>query len=717
MQSIPDRPGPPASAPLARPAGSPREDAPQRRWSLTKRLLVLALVAYLPAIAILTYNEFDLRRSREAEVRDLVLRSARSAQAELDRIFEGVENLLRAVGEVPAVRDFDTEACGTYLESLRARVPYLKSLSVLDIAGAVQCQHRWPRDETRYHTRPYFRAALATRRFAVGTFAPLRTTDEGVLSLAAPLFQPSGTFYGVVVAGLDLQWLKTRMAERGLGQASMLTVADREGVIIYQGPAAGRRPGERIPGAFERFTFTDEPGVAELLDENGGRRLVGYLPPAATGNLFVASDLAEANAFSAINRATTRGFAVLLVGLAAALAGAWIAGRLFFQRPIDRLLTTIRDYRAGHQAARTRMRPERGEIETVGAAFDRLLDEAVLHQEEALREADARRDGEKRYRSLIELSPDAEFVVIDGKIAYANSAMYRLLGLKHAFELVGHSALDFVAEDFRPAVEKQLAATEASAAPVEQRWRHTDGSLVDVEVLAAPVPWEGQHAVQIILRDISARKKADERQQILVHELNHRVKNTLATVQSLAHQTLRTALSLPHFRKAFLDRLMSLSATQNLLTQGAWEQAPLAAILRNELGHYGEERFKLDGEDIQLPPRIVMPLGMIVHELATNAAKYGALSLQGGRLTISWRVAADRHLEIEWREAQGPAVVEPVRKGFGTTLVERIAKGELAGSYERKYDPAGFQCRLRIPLPAAVTVERDGANRTRAKVA
>jgi two-component sensor histidine kinase len=215
------------------------------------------------------------------------------------------------------------------------------------------------------------------------------------------------------------------------------------------------------------------------------------------------------------------------------------------------------------------------------------------------------------------------------------------------------------------------------------------------------VPWEGGDANQVILRDIAARRASEERQRLLLHELNHRVKNTLATVQSLASQSLRNAGSLKDFGAKFMSRLLALSATHSLLTQGQWEHAPLSELLRNELKPYGEERFATSGADVQLPPRIVLPLGMVFHELATNAAKHGALSVPGGRVHVAWSVDDRQCLRLEWREEGGPAAQKPNAEGFGSRLLDRTVSGELAGRYERQFRSSGLVCRIAVPLPGA----------------
>jgi two-component sensor histidine kinase len=197
--------------------------------------------------------------------------------------------------------------------------------------------------------------------------------------------------------------------------------------------------------------------------------------------------------------------------------------------------------------------------------------------------------------------------------------------------------------------------------------------------------------------DITDQVRAQERQRLLVDELNHRVKNTLATVQAIAQQTLRGAATPERFAEAFEARLMALSQTHNALTDSHWTGAGLRQILWQELSPYGAERVTMQGPDVQLSARLALALGMVFHELATNAAKYGALS-DGGRLAVTWAVDAADDLSLDWRETGGPPAAPPARKGFGSRLIERSITGELQGRIQLDYATTGLVCRFTVPL-------------------
>ncbi len=205
-------------------------------------------------------------------------------------------------------------------------------------------------------------------------------------------------------------------------------------------------------------------------------------------------------------------------------------------------------------------------------------------------------------------------------------------------------------------------------------------------------------------QDISDRKQEDERRRYLIQELNHRVKNTLATVHSMAAFTVRDASSLEDFTERFEARLVALSRAQALLSNCEEQGAGLRDLLAQQLEPFGggkSGRLRFDGPDVDLAPTTAFALCMVFHELMTNAAKYGALSVEAGQVAIEWDVAAgpgdDRALQLTWPESGGPPVNEPKRKGFGTRLIQRTVGG-MAGEAELRFEPSGLRLSATIPL-------------------
>jgi len=238
----------------------------------------------------------------------------------------------------------------------------------------------------------------------------------------------------------------------------------------------------------------------------------------------------------------------------------------------------------------------------------------------------------------------------------------------------------------------------------EETFVHKDGSFYPVAFTASPIRDEASRTIGTIIevRDIREEKAARERQRLLIDELNHRVKNTLSAVQSIAYQSLKGADA--DARQAFEGRLVALSGAHNVLTKEGWTGASLYTAIETAIAAYqAPGRFELDGVDHPLAPKMVVSLSMVIHELATNAVKYGALSVPDGVVRIEWQVrgqaAGGERLEMRWEEVGGPQVVVPTRKGFGTRLLERQVSMEFNGSIQLQYRPSGLVCQMDLGLP------------------
>ncbi|QRM34323.1 PAS domain S-box protein [Microvirga sp. VF16] len=294
----------------------------------------------------------------------------------------------------------------------------------------------------------------------------------------------------------------------------------------------------------------------------------------------------------------------------------------------------------------------------------------------------------------------------EGRFVYVNEARCKLTGHTRE-ELLGlhftHANIGAELEADRDLFFRHIAG-KLDVYTIEKRHVRKDGAKGWTRVSSSAVRDDSGHflyAVRIV-EDITERKRAEERQKFLVDELNHRVKNTLATVQSLAWQSLRQGLPPEIARDRFEARLLALSRAHNLLNETGWEAASLCKILNAELGAFGiQQQYTLTGSDVDLPPRAAVALAMAFHELATNALKHGALSVPTGRILVEWRSEIDDGgtiLDITWLEVSGPRVGEPTVAGFGTRLLKRTVQRELAGSLDMQYRPEGLACQMRLLL-------------------
>ena len=231
---------------------------------------------------------------------------------------------------------------------------------------------------------------------------------------------------------------------------------------------------------------------------------------------------------------------------------------------------------------------------------------------------------------------------------------------------------------------------------VEYRVKQLDGSWRWLSAWGL-VEFEGKGsdrkpvAITGASRDLSERKQAEEKQRLLANELNHRVKNSLATVQSIINQTLRGAEDVESARAAVDARIVALAGAHDLLTDRSWAGADLADIISSALAPFVTNHIVLDGPSLHISPSQALALSLALHELATNATKYGALSRPEGRIQLSWKVLNGR-LNLSWREVGGPPVVAPTRRGFGSRLIENALNRDLNGQSRMEFAPEGLHC-------------------------
>jgi two-component sensor histidine kinase len=203
--------------------------------------------------------------------------------------------------------------------------------------------------------------------------------------------------------------------------------------------------------------------------------------------------------------------------------------------------------------------------------------------------------------------------------------------------------------------------------------------------------------------DITEKKRAEERQNALMAELDHRVKNVLARVAGVAMSTRRASSSMDEFVRALDGRIQSMATAHSLLTQSRWYGASLPDLVRNQLAPYTTDaNVTISGADVTLSAAGTQALAMVLNELVTNAAKYGALSTPGGRVLVSWdrqpNEKAEESLIIVWQERGGPTIVAPIRSGFGTSLIRDLIPHELGGTVDLALAPDGVCCIITIPL-------------------
>lgn len=503
-------------------------------------------------------------------------------------------------------------------------------------------------EEAYARIAPYVRRALAGEslsfrtyleykhgggRMVDVTYAPELDGDAGVIGYFALVEDVSEE------VALDARLRASEARYRRLAEAT------REGVVIHDG--------ERIRDAntvFANMVGLDEPQMVV------GRRLADFLPDIEIG----ADAPGEDTEFHSPRETQMRRLdgAALTVDY----VGKWIEvdGRLM-------RLKSVRDLTG------------------------------LRRTEKALSESEA------RFRLVAEQAPvmlwmsDAE-----ARCLYINQALRDFWGVAEEDTLAFDWSNTLHPEDKPDLLEKLTAAmTRRGRLESEARFQRDDGAWRLLHTIAAPrFGPDGEFLGMIgVNADVTERKQAERRLHLLVSELNHRVKNMLAIVQSLAHQSFAGDAPKHEQTEAFRTRLSALAAAHNLLTQASWEQTSLAEIAEATIAalFVHADRVSIHGPKVLLPPKKAVTLAMALHELSTNALKYGALSTEQGRVALSWAWRPEtRELTLEWRERGGPPIKEPPsRKGFGSSMIEQALAQELDGDVRMNFQRAGLVCTVK----------------------
>jgi PAS domain S-box-containing protein len=339
--------------------------------------------------------------------------------------------------------------------------------------------------------------------------------------------------------------------------------------------------------------------------------------------------------------------------------------------------------------------PLRDEAGTLTGAVNVLVDISSRHAAETELAGSV-----ARLRAVFDTTPECiKLVAADGTLLQINPAGLGMIEADSPTQAEGRSVFDLIAPEHRPhwrAQHERICQGEAL------HWEFDiiglRGTRRRMETHATPLRLPGgQSAHLAITRDVTARKQAEERQVLLMREVDHRAKNALAVALSLVRLT--RAEDPRRFAEAVEGRIAALAHAHSLLAEEGWQGAELRAVIQAELSPFlTAGRADLCGEPSWLSPEAVQPISMVLHELATNAAKYGALSTLGGKVAVSWSVAAASGvLELQWVESGGPPVHSPPqRRGFGSKLIEATMRSQLGGKARMRWEPDGLRCELTL---------------------
>ena len=332
----------------------------------------------------------------------------------------------------------------------------------------------------------------------------------------------------------------------------------------------------------------------------------------------------------------------------------------------------------------------------------------------ALRSQTTLHERERRFRELLDALPAAVYTTdAAGRITYYNDAAASLWGhrpLLGSSEWCGSWKLFWPDGMPLPHDECPMAIAlkeDRAVRGMEAAAERPDGTRVPFIPYPTPIYDETGKLVGAVnmLVDITDRKRAEEQQGLLVRELHHRVKNTLAMVQAITGSTARATDNIEDFKTALFGRIQSLAKTHLLLSDEE-RAVNFADILRSELDAFDDgssERIVLSGPDVPLTSQLAVSLGMAIHELTANAAKYGALSVYGGKVEVTWNVTIDavrRTLTFDWVESGGPPVAQPIRQGFGSRLLALVLPGQIQARSQVDFAAHGVRVHCALPLPA-----------------
>ena len=333
-----------------------------------------------------------------------------------------------------------------------------------------------------------------------------------------------------------------------------------------------------------------------------------------------------------------------------------------------------------------------------------MLDLSERHEAQA-----ALAESEATLRSVLEQMPIGVAIaeVPSGRLVHFNRACAKILGREvRSGPIEDYGIFHAIKEDGTPfaIAEYPLSRAVVSGTTTideEIRYRRGDGEIVTLEVSASPIETaQGRSLAVTTFTDISARKRGERHQQLLIDELSHRAKNLLAIIQSVAQQSFKEDRPREELVRAFEGRLGALAAAHGILTQQKWESAPIRRIICDTIVAVkaDDHRLDLQGPELMASPKTGVSLAMAVHELTTNAVKYGSFSNDGGTVHVCWEARGGR-LHLRWTERGGPRVEAPSRRGFGSRMIERGLAAELGGTVRIDFQPDGIVCTVDAPLP------------------
>ncbi|WP_210331143.1 sensor histidine kinase [Microvirga terrestris] len=652
-------------------------------------------------VAVLLWRYAAAERSRYEEE---TLGTAQRIMASVDRELVGIQSAAQALATSSTLFEGDFEAfqrqAQMTLQSWSREKTNDYAIVVRDITGQQVANTRlpWGSPLPKGANLPVDQQVIATKRPVVQDLFTGATAGRPIISVRVPVITDDMVTHVLSMAVEPRRIAEVLQAE-GLPDQWVATIIDSANRVV----ARSRR--------HENFVGTPAPDeFLKAAQEDGGIWEGRNLEGTEVLGAYSRSELSNWTTFvgvpAEIVQAPLRRSLWTMFGLGMGLLVlSFLLARGFGKRiaaPVEELVRLAQRLGRGEPIAA--QSTGLMEIDRVGEAL-RGASAELRSRETALAQSEARLWATQNNAAVGIAEVDR-----DGRFVSVNEARCRLTGHTRE-ELIGlhfgHAADSSTLEQDLDLFRRQVAG-EFDTYTTDSKFHRKNGSGGWARVTSTAVRDAGGeflYAVRVV-EDITERREADRRQRLLIDELNHRVKNTLATVQSLAWQAARPGVPPQVAQQRFQERLLALSRTHNLLNETHWEGASLRAILETELQPYATapSRIRLHGPEVQLSPKSAVVLGMAFHELATNAVKHGALSLASGQVQVDWETdqpGDEAILTIEWREMNGPLLEGHPKAGFGSRLLRQTIIQELAGELDVRFDRPGMCCTIAVQIGSA----------------
>ena len=502
--------------------------------------MLLVVLAMIPALCFILFSDLEQRRIAGEQVREDALRVARLVSASQARFIEGAQQLLLALSYLPEVRSGEAEPCNEVLAALMQEYPLYANFGVTDADGLIYSSAVPIEKPVPVSDRAWFIKAKKTHDFAVGEFQIGRITKKATLNFAYPLMDAKNQFHGVVFAALDLAWVNEIIFSAQLPKGASFLVVDPKGMILVRQPEPEKWVGKTMPESplmKAILSSGGEEGSAEFPGVDGVVRLHAYTPLKGAGGVpeaYVSVGILRETAFEAPHKMLVRNLLLLGVVFLLALTAAWFLSNVFVLHRVNALVRTTEELSAGNLNARTGLDHGTGEIGKLATAFDEMAESLQLRVAQKNEAERALEDSEKRFHDLFEFSPDPIFVEsLQGDVIDANPAACRLHGMTRA-ELIGKNVADLVPELIREQVRKLFPEwVMGDLATLESISLRSDGTEVPVEIRASRIVFEGTPQMLFHVRDVTARKQAEDDLRRARDEMEMRVEQRTAELAKL----------------------------------------------------------------------------------------------------------------------------------------------------------------------------------------